>query len=205
MNFFQKILTKPWLLEQSRIDDLEDPSARPTPALKTFVWLFMGVVSVLFILLFAAHHMRREYADWMPLAEPGLLWVNSGILVLASIALQLAWNAAKRSDVTTLKLSFGIAGLLTFAFVIGQLAAWQQLGTLGYFAASNPATSFFYLITGLHAIHILGGLVAWAFTAGKLWNGVEIGKLELSVELCAEYWHFLLLIWVVMFGLMLTT
>jgi cytochrome c oxidase subunit 3 len=198
-------MTKPWLTDQGHIDDLEDPSVDGTPPLKMFVWLFMAVVTILFTLLFAAYHMRREYADWIPLAEPSLLWINSGLLIMASVALQWAWNAASSKDANGLKLGLIAGGIFTFAFVIGQLVAWQQLAELGYFASANPSYAFFYVITGLHALHILGGLVAWAVTAGKVWNGVEIDQVEMNVELCAEYWHFLLLVWIVMFGLLLTT
>ena len=205
MSFFRKLMSKPWLTEQGRLDNLEDPALASPPPVKIFVWLFIGVVSILFALLFAAYHMRMEYADWVSLAEPRLLWLNSALLVMASVGLQWAWNAAKRGDDSALKSGLIFGGVFTFAFVIGQLAAWQQMGDLGYFAANNPANAFFYLITGLHALHILGGLVAWAVIAGKVWNGIEIEDVELSVELCAEYWHFLLLVWAVMFGLLLTT
>jgi cytochrome c oxidase subunit 3 len=89
--------------------------------------------------------------------------------------------------------------------MVGQLLAWQQLVDAGYFAAANPANAFFYLITGLHALHLLGGLVAWSRTTIKLLSGSEIAKIRISVELCAVYWHFLLVIWVILFGLMLST
>ena len=103
-------MQKPWLTDQGHIDDLEDPSVGGTSPLKMFVWLFMGVVTILFVLLFAAYHMRREYADWVPLAEPNLLWINSGLLVMASIALQWAWNAVTRKDADSLKLGLYHAG-----------------------------------------------------------------------------------------------
>ena len=76
---------------------------------------------------------------------------------------------------------------------------------LGYFASSNPANAFFYLITGLHGLHLLGGLVAWGRTMSRLGRGDEIARLGASAELCAIYWHFLLAVWLVLFGLMLFT
>jgi cytochrome c oxidase subunit 3 len=71
--------------------------------------------------------------------------------------------------------------------------------------ASSPADAFFYLITGLHGLHVLGGLWVWARTTAKVWRGTEIEKVRLSVELCTVYWHFLLIVWVVLFGLLLST
>jgi cytochrome c oxidase subunit 3 len=97
-------------------------------------------------------------------------------------------------------------GSFAFAFLVGQLLAWQQLVDLGYFAASNPANGFFYLVTSLHGLHLLGGLVAWGRTAEKVWSGgVAPVKIRLSVELCAAYWHFLLVVWLVLFALLLFT
>ncbi len=97
------------------------------------------------------------------------------------------------------------AGVLAFGFLVGQLLAWQHLIASGYFAAANPANAFFYLLTALHALHLSGGLVAWARTSAKLRRGFEAAEVRLSVELCTIYWHFLLMIWLVVFGLLLFT
>ena len=98
-----------------------------------------------------------------------------------------------------------VAGGFALAFLAGQLLAWQQLFELGYFAAANPANAFFYLITALHAVHLAGGLVAWSRTTAKVVGGTEMDKVRASVALCAIYWHFLLVVWLVMFGLLLLT
>jgi len=76
---------------------------------------------------------------------------------------------------------------------------------LGYFAATNPANAFFFLVTALHAVHLLGGLVAWVRTSAKLRRGDALDKVRLSVELCTIYWHFLLIIWLLLFVLLLFT
>jgi cytochrome c oxidase subunit 3 len=100
-----------------------------------------------------------------------------------------------------------IIGLLAGAasaviFLVGQLLAWQQLKVAGYFVASNPANSFFYLITAVHGLHLMGGLVALGRTTAKVWRGAKMIQVRLSVELCAIYWHFLLLVWLVLLGLL---
>ena len=96
-------------------------------------------------------------------------------------------------------------GALAFAFLVGQVLVWRQLGSLGYFVDTNPSNSFFYLITGLHGLHLLGGLVAWFRASLRLWGGADVAKIRMSVDLCAVYWHFLLLVWLVMVGLLLVT
>jgi len=98
-----------------------------------------------------------------------------------------------------------IAGIFTFAFIVGQIWAWQGLHDAGYFLTSNPANSFFYVLTAIHALHIFGGLWVWSKTVFKLQNKAEVHKIRVSVELCTIYWHFLLLVWLVLFALLLST
>ena len=97
------------------------------------------------------------------------------------------------------------AGATVFAFLIGQLLAWQQLNAGGYYLASNPASTFFYLLTAVHGLHLLGGLVALGRAAIRVRRGVDPNRLRLSLELCAMYWHFLLLVWLVLFALLFIT
>jgi len=113
--------------------------------------------------------------------------------------------AARREDAGGVRTGLIAAGVLTCAFLAGQLAVWQQLNDAGYFLATNPANAFFYLLTAVHGVHLVGGLVAWARTAAKVWRGIEVAKVRLSVELCAIYWHFLLGVWLVLFALLLST
>ena len=149
--------------------------------------------------------MRMTMGDWHPLPDPDLLWLNTGMLILSSIALQWAFVAAKREQADSVRNGLLVGGFCAFAFMGGQLLAWQQLIDAGYYAHSNPANAFFYLITGLHALHLLGGVVAWSMTTKKLLGGTEVARVRLSVELCAVYWHFLLVVWLILFGLMLST
>ena len=91
--------------------------------------------------------------------------------------------------------------MTALGFLAGQLLAWRELVVAGYVLAGNPANSFFYLITGLHGLHILGGLFALARTIGKARDGADTVALARSIELCAIYWHFLLVVWLVLFVL----
>ena len=140
-----------------------------------------------------------------PLWEPWLLWPNTAVLILSSIALYWAVVRARLGDRDGLRLGLLAGGALAAVFLVGQLAAWRELIALGYFASSNPANAFFYLITGLHGLHLLGGLVAWGRTMTKLGRGDEIARLGASAELCAIYWHFLLVVWLVLFVLLVMT
>ena len=205
MNFIHDITRKPWTASQGAIDDLQDSVATSQPAAKLGLKMFFAVATVLFSLLSVAYAERMVVAQWRPLPESWLMWLNVGSLVLCSVAFQWARVSARRDEIDGVKGGLMAGGALTFIFLLGQLLAWQQLVEAGYFANTNPANAFFYLITGTHALHLLGGLVAWGRTTIKLLSGSEIASIRTSVELCAVYWHFLLIIWVILFGLMLST
>ena len=159
----------------------------PLSTAKLGLWVFMGVVTVLFSIIASTYVTRMGFADWRPLPEPRLLWLNTGVLILSSVAMQWAQVAARRGRIDSLRVGLLAGGVSAWAFLAGQLWAWQQLGASGYVLAGNPANTFFYLITALHGLHLCGGLVAWAKTTVKVWRGFEV---RLSVELCAIYWLF---------------
>lgn len=201
--FKQSINVQPWVAHGSSKDVHAGVLARP-PA-KTALWVFLAVVTSLFALFVSAYAMRMHLGDWSPLPKPRLLWWNTALLGVTSVAMQRAVAAARREDTSGVRTGLIAVGVLTFAFLAGQLAVWQQLNDAGYFLATNPANAFFYLLTAVHGVHLLGGLMAWGKTTAKVWRGIEVAKVRLSVELCAIYWHFLLGVWLVLFALLLST
>jgi cytochrome c oxidase subunit III len=166
---------------------------------------FLGVVSVTFGLFITAYFVRMELSDWRPMPESPLLWLNTGLLFGASIVLQLLHARLQRGNQRQLRSLMLLGAVLTLGFVYGQLQVWQLMRADGYYMYNNPANSFFYVLTGLHALHILGGLYVWLRAALRVWQGRPVARIALSVELCALYWHFLLLVWLVLFALMSTT
>ena len=197
----QRLMAKPWL-EEGPIDDFPGTGAMTLPAAKLGLGVFLAVVGALFTLVISAYSMRQNLADWRALPVPKLLWFNTGVLVLSSLALQWAYLAARRNDLEGIVIGLFGGGVSAVIFLVGQLLAWQQLIVAGYFVASNPANSFFYLITAVHGLHLMGGLVALGRTTSKVWRGAKVIEVQLSVELCAIYWHFLLLVWLVLLGLL---
>jgi len=204
MSIFRTLMEKPWMPEGPGYE-LHDGGEFFLPRAMLGLRVFLAVVGVLFTLLVVSYADRMSLADWHPLPEPWLLWPNTVLLILSSIAFQWACTAANRGQIDGVRSGLFAAGVLSFAFLAGQLLAWQQLTASGYFAAANPANAFFYLLTALHGLHLSGGLVAWARTSAKVRRGFEAAEVRLSVELCAIYWHFLLMIWLVVFGLLLFT
>jgi cytochrome c oxidase subunit 3 len=203
----QRLTAKPWL-EEGALGEFPATGASTLPAAKIGLGVFLAVIGSLFALLISAYAMQislaqLSFVDWRPPAAPKrLLWVNTGMLTLSSIWLLEAQVATRRGQKDGVKIGLLAGGASACVFLAGQLLAWQQLTEAGYFLASNPANSFFYLITGVHGLHVLGGLVALGRTIAKLWRGFEMDQLRLSVELCGMYWHFLLLVWLVFFSLL---
>jgi len=167
---------------------------------------FLAVVSSFFALILSAYSLRMELGDWVPMTEPQLLWTNTVMLIVASGVFQWTRNAAVVGQQGRLQPGLLITGVLTLGFVLGQFVAWQQLQNSGQLITSNPSNAFFYFLTGAHAVHILGGLYVWARATLKVVLGTgDAAKIRRSIELCTIYWHFLLLVWLVLFGLLLST
>jgi cytochrome c oxidase subunit 3 len=197
----QRLTAKPWL-EQGVMVDLREEGVSSPPAAKIGLGVFLAVVGSLFALFISAYSMRMTMVDWRAVPMPRLLWFNTAVLVLSSVALQAAYVAARRNDIDRVIYGLSIGGASVVTFLVGQLLAWRELSIGGYFLASNPANSFFYLMTAVHGLHLMGGLVALGRTTAKVWHGAPVAQVRLSVELCAIYWHFLLLVWLVLLGLL---
>jgi cytochrome c oxidase subunit 3 len=196
--FRQGLASKPWL-------EAAAPAvagAPPVPAARMGLRVFITVATGFLVLLVSAYSIRMEMADWRPPPQPGLLWVNTGVLIVSSLALQWARSAVGRGDIQAVQDGLVFGGTSAIVFLLGQLMAWREMANAGYLLTSNPADAFFYIITAAHAFHVLGGLVALARAGMWLRRGAAIERLRLSVELCTTYWHFLLVAWLVLFSLL---
>jgi cytochrome c oxidase subunit 3 len=197
----QRLMSKPWLEQGAVVSPGTESGSMP--AAKLGLGIFLAVVGALFALAASAYFMRMGISDWRPMPVPKILWLNTGVLVLSSVALQCALVAARRQQSDTLRLGLVTSGITAVGFLLGQLLAWRELTENGYLLTGNPSNSFFYLLTAMHGLHIVGGLIALAVTTFIAWT-VEwrTERLRLKVELCAMYWHFLLFIWIALFILL---
>ncbi|WP_334063939.1 cytochrome c oxidase subunit 3 [Limimaricola cinnabarinus] len=195
----QGLTDKPWL-ETGAVTRIPSPGGRPTG--RVGLGVFLAVVGGLFALAGSAVVMRMGYADWFALRMPGVVWLGTALLALASLCLQSALIAARRGDARASRAAFGAGALATLAFLAAQILAWLRLAETGQGLAANPGASFFFLISGLHGLHILGGLAALARVAGRLGHGAPPRRAVPGLELCAVYWHFLLLVWLAMLALL---
>ncbi len=235
MKFLRELAKKPWLTRGLAVGTDLGGVAHHRPSIAaTGLWFYIGVATVMFSLIVAAYVLRLgNYGadpasvaaatssrpwwtlaalcgippadDWQPMAEPALLWMNTGILIVSSIAWQMARSDVRHGRMDKLPFTLIAGGVLAFLFLAGQLMVWRQLVDGGQFAAASPAYAFFYLITAMHGLHLLGGLIFWGLTTTKVMQGAKAGDVKTDVNLCAIYWHYLLIIWIVMFVLLLIT
>jgi len=204
LSFLRKITAKPWE-HAGELDGLHGEFVVNRSAGQKGLWLFLAVVSSFFMLFIISYYTRSQFPDWEKLADPSILWINTAVLMLASIAMQMASNAARRDATASMRNALIAGGLLTLVFIAGQLLAWEQLAAAGYYAQANPAIAFFYLFTGLHALHLLGGLWFMLVLAFKLKRQDRQEKARQTVTLCATYWHYLLVVWLILFFLLMRT
>lgn len=204
MSFFAELLDKSWMT-QGIAGEINDRRAGIAPAAKTCLNFFMMVLTSMFLLFIVGYRLRMAEADWQPINDPAVLWANTAILIIAGLVMQQARNAASQSEISKVRNQLTIAFLLTAIFLIGQYLAWQQLTAAGYYVQTSPAAAFFVLLTTLHALHLAGGMLVLTRSLWRAWQGAEVARIKLSIELCTTYWHYLLLVWFVFFALLLST
>lgn len=207
MNFWRALGEKSWVRSAQTAEGYaaEADALEVLPPQKVALLFFLGVVGVMFGLFVTAYVIRMSLEDWRPMPESGLLWLNTGLLFMSSIVLQVLHSRLKAGNSKHLKAGLVVGALFTLGFVYGQVYVWQVMQAGGYYLYNNPANSFFYVLTGIHALHILGGLFVWLRAGIRVMSGQSAESIKLSVELCALYWHFLLLVWLVLFALMTNT
>ncbi len=170
-------------------------SAAASRALDTGLWVFIGVASTLFALFLAAYVIRMDGGDWTTIALPRQLWLSSALLLAGSVLLGRASAAARLAQWGQARTRLLAGGACAIAFVGVQLWAWRSLLAANVVLAGNPAASFFYVLTALHGLHVIGGLVAWSATLPFLTEPDDTASVTQRVALCARYWHFLLVVW----------
>ena len=210
MKLFGTLREKPWLHQPvpegpGAGELVPDPLGAARVALR-FVLAIVGVLFFLFIITFLS---RSQYPDfqalagqpWQPLSDPSRLWFNTGILALASLAMELALRAVRSGRTNRAVYSISAAVFLTLGFLLAQYSLWQHLLNLGFYVQTNPANSYFYLLTAVHGLHLVGGMLVLAHVVLK---GLKGGSETLAgpLGLCAVYWHFLFGIWLLLFALL---
>lgn len=186
----QGIMSKPWL-ETGPSTAVATTPGRPAEG--TGLVVFLVVIGSLFTLFGSAFVMRMNLEEWSSLTLPPIIWINSGQLILASLFLHMGATAERRSDRQRFRRDTTVAAIATAAFLIGQLLAWRELTVSGNGLTTGPAASFFYLLSGLHGLHVVGGLGALGLVLAK--GNADLKRPAPGIRLCVVYWDFLLVVW----------
>jgi cytochrome c oxidase subunit 3 len=163
----------------------------------TGLFVLLAASTMVFAALTSAFVVRRGLSDdWASMAKPHLLWVNTAVLLASSFVLDLSRRALKAGNRSRFNLCWTAGTVLGILFLIGQAIVWRQLKDAGVFIASNPSSSFFYVLTASHAFHLLGGVLALVYVDVQALR-LRLGPAKRTViDVTAIFWHFLDGIWV---------
>jgi cytochrome c oxidase subunit 3 len=166
------------------------------------MWVLIAIVVMLFAGLSSAYIVLRGAPTWQNVALPRVLWLNTVLLVISSLTLEYAKRAIRKDRQGATRGWIVASALLGTAFLAGQLVAWRQLTDAGVYLPTTHHSSFFYLLTALHGIHLVGGIVGFAVALGAAFRGRLTPKKHEPLKVCAMYWHAMDVIWIYLFLLL---
>ncbi|WP_019028470.1 cytochrome c oxidase subunit 3 [Colwellia piezophila] len=211
MHILKTLRVKPWLPAE-----LEPQASLPSAlfnkekAASTALQFFLAVITVIFLLFTITFLQRTQSFDfqalsgepWLPFTNADILWQNSAYLVLASISIMVAKKFAEQRILYAIIISLTATTLFTLLFINGQVQVWQQLNQSGFYITTNPANSYYFLLTGVHALHIIGGVLVLMRCIWLFAFSLSYPQLTSRLILCTRYWHYLLFIWLFLFFLL---
>jgi len=171
------------------------------------IWMAIASIVMLFTALTSAYIVRMASSnDWTPLVMPKVLWLSTAVILISSVTIEISKRSLKHQRDSQYGLWLTLTAVLGVVFVGSQYAAWRNLARQGVYMATNPHSSFFYLFTAVHGLHVLGGLLALTYLllrTRKKRDSVE-GELKRvgAAEAATVYWHFLDGLWICLFLLL---
>ncbi|HEX6226061.1 MAG TPA: cytochrome c oxidase subunit 3 [Chryseolinea sp.] len=170
---------------------------------KFALWLFLVTVFMIFAALSSAYIVRQSDGNWLIFDLPDLFLVTTGIILLSSATMHWAYISVKKDNMEQAKVAVGITTVLGLTFLAGQILAWAELVKNSIHLVGNPSGSFVYIISGLHGLHIIGGIIFLIVVFVSVFEVKIHSKNMLRIEMCATYWHFLGGLWLYLFVFLL--
>ncbi len=171
---------------------------------KFILWLFIVSIVMLFASQTSAYLVRRAEGNWLEFEMPVIFWYSTAVLLLSSISMQWAYFSAKKDNFSQLKIAISITFALGLAFLWMQFDGWREMVNMKVYFVGNPSGSFLYVFTGLHAFHLISGLIVLLLALTASFRLKVHAKNLRRIEICATYWHFLDILWVYLFFFLLT-
>ncbi|MHA8067157.1 cytochrome c oxidase subunit 3 [Aquirufa sp. ROCK2-A2] len=174
------------------------PTRSVNPKIFT-MWLFIVSIIMLFAAFTSAYLVRKAEGNWVEFKLPNLFWISTGILALSSISMQFALSAAKKDQFNALRTSISITFVLGLLFLILQYYGWIQLVEMNVYFVGNPSGSFVYVLSGLHGLHLISGLIVLLVALVAAFKLKINAKALTQIKICSTYWHFLDALWIYLF------
>lgn len=167
----------------------------PNQTYYTGMLLALGGITMFFAAFISAYVVRQGLSDdWQPIQIPWLLWLNTAVLVISTVTMEAARKSFPDRD--RLQRWWGVTTLLGLLFLLGQFLVWLELISAGVYVSTNPSSSFFYLLTGSHGVHLLGGVVALVYFYRRFSGRRSSPPGKAAVDVTALYWHSMDALWV---------
>jgi cytochrome c oxidase subunit 3 len=184
-------------------DDGKRPRPGNSSSKRYYTGMALGIVSILmfFMALASAFLVRRGNGVWIPVHIPTLMWINTVVLLASSATLEMARHRLAQGRLSAYRNLWLVTTALGIGFLLGQLVAWRQLVAEGIYLASNPASSFFYIFTGAHALHLFGGVTALVYIAKRNFDQAQVTR-SVAAEVTSYYWHFMDALWLFLLALL---
>lgn len=170
---------------------------------KFAMWLFVASATMVFAALTSAYMVRQAAGNWMVFELPSLFGVTTAIILISSATMHWAYVSARRDNREMTKLAISITTLLGIAFMVGQFLAWGALVRENVYFVGNPSGSFVYVLSGVHILHVVGGVVFLLIVLASAFRDRVHSKRLTQIEMCATYWHFLDALWLYLFVFLL--
>lgn len=181
------------------IEIIRDKRAAGMNPAKFTLWLFIVSIVMLFAALTSAYIVKQSEGNWLIFRLPDMFWITSGIIILSSITMHLALQSARKDHFGAVRIFLVSTIILGSAFLYGQYLSWKELVAMDVFFVGNPAGSFLYVLTGLHGIHLLSGLVFLLIVVTASFRLKIHSKNLTKIEICTTYWDFLGILWLYLF------
>ncbi|MEQ9302098.1 MAG: cytochrome c oxidase subunit 3 [Cyclobacteriaceae bacterium] len=166
---------------------------------KFAVWLFIISITMIFAAMTSAYIVKQGDGNWLIFDMPMAFLYTSVVIVLSSVTMQWAYFAASRDNLAQVKWSMALTVVLSFIFLVGQYYSWLELIDNDVFFVGNPAGSFVYVFSGLHAFHLISGIVFLIIVLSSAMKYKVHSRSMVQIEMCATYWHFLGGLWLYLY------
>lgn len=163
------------------------------------MWAFLVSVFMIFAGFTSGYIVRRADGNWLEFVLPSGFIYSTVLVILSSISMQWALNQARRDELTRVKLGLVVTVLLGMGFIAAQLNAYGQLVEMGLFLVGNPSSSFLYIITGVHALHLISAIIVLFVIFANVFRYKVHSKNLMGIRLGSIYWHFLGALWIYLY------